>query len=114
MKILEVSSSILDRRKCTVGVCREFLIELRDFFEFLLDHLHDPVQHVRLYFLDFLAIDLVDDLVYFLQSLPELGVEVVLDAVVGPEWVGGYLDSSLEPMMAHLLPSSLCKSNSLC
>lgn len=57
---------------------------------------------------------MADNFVYFLQSLPEFGVEVIFDAVIGPECVGVYLDSNLEPMIAHLLPSSLCNSKSRC
>lgn len=83
MKILEVHSSILHRRKCTVGIGGELLIELGDFFELFLDDFNNPVQYIRLDFLNFLTIDLTDDLVNFLQSLSKFGVEVVLNAVIG-------------------------------
>ena len=114
MKILEANSSILNKLFYTVGVSRELLIEFRDFFELFLNDLNYAIQHVWFYLFDFLAIDLTDNLVNFLEGLPELGIEMIFDAIIGPKCDFVYLDSSREPMIAHLLPSSLCNSNSLC
>jgi hypothetical protein len=50
----------------------------------------------------------VDDGVEFAKDLAKLGVEVVLDAVVGPEWGGRDLPGMPWAMRDHLLPISSC------
>ncbi len=83
-------------------------------FEVFLRNLHDAIENVRLELLQFLLVVSLNHTIYLAKSLAQLGVEVVLDAVVRSGWEGRYLPSSLDPMMAHLLPSSLCRSNMRC
>jgi hypothetical protein len=97
-----------------VGEDGEILLIGGSSFEVLLGDLDDAVEDVGLELLQFLLVVGLHDTVDLAQRLAEFGVEVVLDAVVRPGWDGAYLASSLEPMMAHLLPSSLCRSNMRC
>jgi hypothetical protein len=45
------------------------------------------------------------------KTLAQLGVEVVLDAVVGPGWGIWYLPGRLLAISFHLFPSSSCSEN---
>ena len=54
-------------------------------FELLLGHLDDPVKNVGFELLDLPLEEGLNHFVDFSERLPQLGVEVVLDAVVASE-----------------------------
>lgn len=49
-----------------------------------------------------------DELAHPAEAPADGGVEVVLDAVVGPAWREAYLPGMCSAMRVHLLPKRLC------
>lgn len=56
----------------------------------------------------------MDHCVQLPQNLAEFGVEVILYAVVTPEWGMGYLPGIWAEMRDHLFPTSLCSYTKRC
>lgn len=80
----------------------------RFLFELLLSGLYQLVDQAYVDLAELASQMTVYDRVKTAYNLSQLGVEMVLDAVVRPVCNSSYLPGSFTAMADHLLPTSLC------
>lgn len=85
----------------------EIFLITRNRFEVLFGNLDYSIEDIGFEFLQLFFIVGLNHSVNLAKGFAQLGIEMIFDTIVGSESILKYLPSSLEPMMAHLLPSSL-------